>query len=108
MLHEHGKIQCIVSTLSIVNCAYITRRIFSKEDVLRVVRWLCNRFIVSDIDKATVESASKNDYKDFEDAVQYFSALPYCPDLILTRDKKGFSDLGILVMTPAEFIAASR
>lgn len=26
------------------------------------------------------------------------------PDVIITRDKKGFVDFGILVMTPTEFI----
>ena len=41
----------------------------------------------------------------FDDAVQYLSALTYHPDVIITRDKKGFSDFDILVMTPAEFIS---
>ena len=107
ILHERGKIQCIVSALSIVNCAYIMRKTYKNDDVMRVVRWLCNRFIVSNIDKAAIGNAAKKDYRDFEDAVQYFSALPSRPDLILTRDKHGFEDLDILVMTPAEFVAES-
>ena len=44
----------------------------------------------------------------FEDAVQYLSALPYHPDVIITRDKKGFNDFDILVMTPAEFVAKAK
>ena len=44
----------------------------------------------------------------YEDAVQYLSALPYHPDIVITRDKKGFNDLGILVMTPAEFVQKAR
>ena len=54
-----------------------------------------------------MDAVKKQTY-DFEDTVQYLSALPYQPDVILTRDKNGFADLGILVMTPAEFIARSR
>lgn len=41
----------------------------------------------------------------FDDAVQYLSSLTYHPDVIITRDKKGFNDFDILVMTPAEFIS---
>ena len=44
----------------------------------------------------------------FQDAVQYLSALPYHPDMVITRDKKGFNDLDILVMTPAEFVQEAR
>jgi hypothetical protein len=35
-------------------------------------------------------------------------ALPYHPDMVITRDKKGFNDLEILVMTPAEFVQEAR
>jgi len=48
------------------------------------------------------------DTNDFEDAVQYLSALPYHPDMVITRDKKGFNDLDILVMTPAEFVQKAK
>lgn len=29
-------------------------------------------------------------------------------DMVITRDKKGFNDLDILVMTPAEFVQKAR
>lgn len=35
-------------------------------------------------------------------------ALPYSPDVIITRDKKGFNDFDILVMTPAEFVNKAK
>ena len=41
-------------------------------------------------------------------AHRYLSALPYHPDMVITRDKKGFNDLNILVMTPAEFVQKAR
>ncbi|MBQ7279629.1 MAG: PIN domain-containing protein [Bacteroidales bacterium] len=108
ILHEHNKIQCLVSALTIVNCAYIMRKMYKKDEVLRVIRWLCDKFVISNIDRLSIENAARKDYCDFEDAVQYFSALPNNPDVILTRDKQGFSDLGIIVMTPAEFVAKSH
>ena len=35
-------------------------------------------------------------------------AQSYHPDVIITRDKKGFANAEIPVMTPAEFIERSR
>jgi hypothetical protein len=55
-----------------------------------------------------IESAAAIAPYDFEDSVQYMSALPYHPDVIITRDKKGFKDFDILVMTPAEFVMKAK
>ena len=45
---------------------------------------------------------------DLENEIRDLSALPYQPDLIITRDKKGFQDFDILVMTPAEFVSKAK
>ena len=52
-----------------------------------------------------LEAATNLAPYDYEDAVQYLLALPYHPDLIITRDKKGFQNFDVLVLTPAEFIS---
>lgn len=36
--------------------------------------------------------------------MQFYSAATLNVDLIVTRDKKGFGDLNMVVQTPAEFI----
>ena len=40
--------------------------------------------------------------------MQYLSALPCHPDMVITRGKKGFNDPDILVMTPAEFVQRAK
>ena len=65
-------------------------------------------FTISNVDASVLERAASLEPYDFEDAVQYLSALPYHPDMVITRDKKGFNDLGILVMTPAEFVQKAK
>ena len=84
------------------------RKIFQKSEITTVIEWLCDKFSVSPISRGTILEAVQKDSFDFEDTVQYYSALPYQPDVIITRDKKGFSDFDIPVMTPAEFIERSR
>ena len=65
-------------------------------------------FTISNVDASVLEHAATLKPYDYEDAVQYLSALPYHPDMVITRDKNGFNDLDILVMTPAEFIQKAR
>lgn len=72
--------------------------------MLDKVEKLCNTFTISGIDKTTLVEALKMNPYDFEDTIQYSSALPYQPDIIITRDKRGFMDLNIPIMTPDEFI----
>ena len=104
-MQKDGKIDAIVSSLTIINCAYILRKVFSREVMLDKVEKLCNTFTVSGIDKTTLVEALKMNPYDFEDTIQYSSALPYQPDIIISRDKHGFMDLDTPIMTPDEFIA---
>lgn len=98
-----GKITPIASSLTFVNIAYVLRKVKPRELVIQKLEQLMDLCVVSSIDRQTVSLASSSRSKDFEDAVQYFSALQAKADLIITRDTKGFADFDLLVMTPAEF-----
>ena len=65
-------------------------------------------FTISNVDASVLEQATSLEPYDYEDVVQYLSAQPYHPDMVITRDKKGFNDLNILVMTPAEFVQKAK
>ena len=65
---------------------------------------LCQILDITPIAKEQVHDAIRIKPRDYEDAVQYLSAQTYHADIVITRDKKGFNDFGILVMTPAEFV----
>jgi len=101
---EDGKICASASALTIVNCAYILKKAFNQDIMLSKIQVLCQMLDVTPIERTQLVNAIQLKSYDYEDAVQYLSALPYHPDVIITRDKKGFSDFDILVMTPAEFI----
>ena len=107
-MQKEGRLNATISSLTVVNCAYILGKAFSKEVMLKKVEELCRLFQVSGIDRTTIVSALEMKPYDFEDAVQYLLALPYQPDIIITRDKKGFSAMETPTMTPAEFIAICR
>ena len=105
---EDGKITASASALTIVNCAYILKKAFSSDIMLEKVEALCQMLNVTPIDRSQLMNAVQLKPYDYEDAVQYLSALPYRPDMVITRDKKGFNDLDILVMTPSEFVSKAK
>ena len=76
--------------------------------MLEKVEALCQMLNVTPIDRSQLMNAVQLKPYDYEDAVQYLSALPYRPDVIVTRDKQGFNKFDILVMTPAEFVNRAK
>ena len=105
---DEGQLIGIVSSLSIVNCAYVLPKHYNGDAVLEQIKTMLRMFTISNVDASVLEQAASLEPYDYEDAVQYLSALHYHPDMVITRDKKGFNDLGILVMTPAEFVQKAK
>ena len=107
MINE-GRLTGIVSSLSIVNCAYVLPKHYSADAVLEQIKTMLRMFTISNVDASVLEQAAGFEPYDYEDAVQYLSALPYHPDVVITRDKRGFNDFDIHVMTPAEFVNKAK
>ena len=107
MVHD-GYLIGIVSSISIVNCAYVLSKHYDGSAVLNQIKEMLDMFTISNVDADVLEKAADLKPYDYEDAVQYLAALPYQPDLIITRDAKGFRDFDILVMTPVEFVSKAK
>lgn len=105
---DEGKLIGIISSLSVVNCAYVLPKHYDGNVVLEQIKTMLRIFTISNVDASVLEQAATLEPYDYEDAVQYLSALPYHPDIVITRDKRGFNDLDIPVMTPAEFVKKAR
>ena len=99
-----GKIDVVVSALTIVNCAYILRKQFSNVVTLNKIEDFCQMLRISPIDRTVILNALSSRPADYEDAVQYNSAKFFSPDVIITRDKTGFKEYGVLTMSPVEFV----
>jgi hypothetical protein len=105
---DEGQLIGIISSLNIVNCAYVLPKYYSGEAVLEQIKTMLRMFTISRVDASVLEQAATLEPYDFEDAVQYLSALPYHPDVIITRDKRGFKDFDIMVITPADFVQKAK
>ena len=63
---------------------------------------------ICELDDLIIEKGLNSDFPDFEDALQYFSALRKECDIIITRNGKDFKKSQIPVMTPNEFLKSIK
>jgi predicted nucleic acid-binding protein len=104
-LHENGKIDLYLSAVSINNIYYIVRKYLGHTKSLEVVGTLVEMTEVIGTSKEEIVQALKNDFKDFEDSIQYSSALTIKGlDAIITRNIKDYKNSKIAVMTPLNFL----
>ncbi|MET0944865.1 MAG: PIN domain-containing protein [Flavobacterium sp.] len=103
---ENKDFKLAASSLSFVNTVYVVSRSIEEKLVLEALkkfRIICD---VSNVDEIVIDKSLISNFNDFEDAVQYFSALHHKSDIILTRNKKDFKNSEIPTMTPSEFFAS--
>ena len=60
------------------------------------------------VDERTVDDSLASQFKDFEDAMQYYTALKAKADAIITRNGKDFTASKLPVMTATEYLAKSE
>lgn len=100
---ESRKVQGYVSAISLNNMHYIMRKMVTPDVALEYVRLVLNVFSIVPLDESILRLAVDLPQKDFEDAIQTFSAVQIKADCIVTRDKSHFSGNYMPVITPAEY-----
>ncbi len=105
-LADRGEIKLVVSTVSLVNAHYILNDALKLKDARQLIgkfKVLVTSFELTDkiIDLALHDDS----FKDFEDGIQYHTAIESNCDCILTRNQKDFRHSSIPVFSPKEFIA---
>jgi len=107
-LADKGQITLVVSALSYSTVNYILMKHENREKVIgklqkfKVISEICS------LDEVIIEKGLNSKFKDFEDALQYFSALKNGCNIIITRNVKDFKESEIPVMTPAEYLTTIR
>ena len=97
--------QLVISDLTFANVAYLTKKGLSLFEWYNLLCELRSNVQIVPIGETSVNAALKLRSKDFEDALQYFSAKEADVDCIITRNKKDFNFSDIPVLDPIEFIA---
>lgn len=104
-LADKKQISITVSSLTIANTSYVLMRQMDSrkaKSILRKIRLVVGILALND--KIVDLALNDETLPDFEDALQYFTALENGQDLIITRNLKDFKGSKLPVMTANQFI----
>lgn len=104
-LSEQGRITGFIAAISVTNISYIIRKLADHRSAMKAMVQLRDIFSLASCDNQVMSQAIDARMPDFEDAVQYFSALHAGAELLVTRNPKHFPRSAIPVATPKEFLA---
>ncbi|MCF8201573.1 MAG: PIN domain-containing protein [Crocinitomicaceae bacterium] len=103
---EQKQLQGFVTPVIIANVYYIFRQKASHVTVTEQLKLLLNIISVLNMDQKQVLAALDSKFTDFEDALQYFSAIQSNKvDVIITRNTSDYKKSTLPVFTPNEFLA---
>ena len=103
-LADKKKIQVYTSPSSISNVFYVLAKYENSKIALEKIRKFKLLCSMSVMDDEVVEKAIHSNFKDFEDAMQYFSALASNCNIIITRNEKDFKNAMIPVMNAESYL----
>jgi predicted nucleic acid-binding protein len=102
-LAEGGEIRGFVSAISFTNIFYVLRKLAGRADAERALRLIRDSFDIAPCDQRIIGQAMSSGFDDFEDAVQYVSALRSDSAYLLTRNPDHFPENAVKVLSPAEY-----
>ena len=101
---ERGQFTGGFTTLSACNIVYALRKQLGSAQTIEAIRRLVGIIEPIGTSVASLLQSQENPQTDFEDTVQSKCALEWNADTIITRDKSGFTDSAIPVLTPSDFL----
>ena len=97
------KVTLHISALSYNTIYYILQQSTSNTNAIKLLTSIEELSEIVDVNKQVIKNALKSDFKDFEDAIQYYSALSNKKiEGIITRNGKDFKKSAIAVLTTQE------
>lgn len=103
-LAEQKKISGYVSASTISDIYYIIRKSKSKELALEFLLNLSVFCQIAAVDSSVISMALNANFKDFEDAIQYSTAMMNSLDIIATRNPQDFPVAIPKILIPSQLI----
>ena len=93
-----------VSSLSFSNLNYLLSKRFGETETRKILLRFKALVKVMTVDDKIIELALGSDFKDFEDAIQYYCAIENGFRTLLTRNLKDYKKANIPIMTAESFV----
>ena len=103
-LAYNRKVQLVVSPMTYCTVSFLLRK-HGTEGVRKLLSNFRQLSHVAESNERTVDDSLASEFKDFEDAMQYYTALKAKADIIITRNVKDFAKSKLPVMTAGEYLA---
>lgn len=104
-LCEENKLKGFTTPVIICNTYYLLRKTAKHDIVIEKIKQLLTIVDVLQIDKEVVLDSLNSDFKDFEDALQNYSAVKNGKiSIVLTRNIKDYKKSEMAIMTPETYL----
>ncbi len=104
-LCEKNKLNGSTTPVIISNVYYLLRKTAKHDIIVERIKQLLSIIDIIKMDKNAVFSALNSEFKDFEDALQNYSAIENGEiEVILTRNLKDFKKSELAILTPETYL----
>ncbi|MDP4227051.1 MAG: PIN domain-containing protein [Bacteroidota bacterium] len=106
-LADKQKLELSISSLTFANTNYVLSRLKSTQEAREILRRFRVLIKVLQLNDKLIDLAlNDTNFKDFENGLQYYTAIENEQDIIITRDLKDFKESKIPVMTADEYLVS--
>lgn len=105
-LADEGSLRIYVSSLSFANVNYILTRQYNGDQARKKLLKFKTLVSVLSVGDKIIDLALASEFKDFEDAIQYFTAIENGLATLLTRNLRDFRKADISVLTAEQYLKA--
>ncbi|HMV01757.1 MAG TPA: PIN domain-containing protein [Chitinophagales bacterium] len=102
-LSDKKNVKLFVSALTLANVHFLLYK-HLKMEARKVLAKFKVLVEVLAVDDKIIDLSLTSDLKDFEDAIQYYTAIENDMDIIITRNKKDFKNVNLPILTAKEFL----
>lgn len=103
-LADENKIKLYISSLTFANTHYVLTKELNADKARKVLIKFKLLVKILPLNDKILELALSSDFKDFEDGIQYYTALENKLEIIITRNKKDFKTAKLPVLTAKEYL----
>jgi len=103
-LADKGSLKIYIASLSFSNLHYLLSRQYSAAESRRILNRFKVLVNVLSVDDKIIDLALNSSFGDFEDAIQYYTAIENSLKVLLTRNTKDYKKADIAVMTPQVYL----
>jgi len=107
-LSDKKELKLYVSSLTFANTYYILSQKMKLVNARKILRRFKVLVEVLPMDDKIIDLSLESDFKDFEDAIQYHTAIENDVSIIITRNLKDFKTAKIPVLTAKDYIEMSK